>query len=361
MDHEVGRILDYLDDSGQRDNTFVIFSSDHGSQMYDHGIGNDKHNFYDATFRVPLIMRHPGVLPAGETRGFANLLDTTTSILGAAGVQTVPAQMSGFDLYSALKQGEPSPRLVGIGTQYFGHAVVTPRWKLAYWREQDEGRLYDRVNDPEEQVDLYNDPQHYSVRRGLMRALLRWRSRQDNVRYLQTCSGSANFDVCHENKYPGPEPQPPGGVAPAAKMAFGYTMQMNALQAEIDLQNEALAVELDNSFEWPGDGGGEPLECEQIKGAKCNATPGCRYASEGEGCVADECASNKFSALSEKELAKATKKLAKAWKKVAKAQADVDACWSDDCQVTMGKKLKKNTKKFGKLKDAEAYREFVDC
>lgn len=51
-----------------RESTLIIFASDHGTEMYDHGIANDKHNFLDASLRVPLIMRLPGVIAGGIVR-----------------------------------------------------------------------------------------------------------------------------------------------------------------------------------------------------------------------------------------------------------------------------------------------------
>ena len=68
-DAQVGRLLDYLDGRGLRENTLVVFTSDHGQQYFDHGF-NDKHNFYDASWRIPFIISQPKTLPQGETRDF---------------------------------------------------------------------------------------------------------------------------------------------------------------------------------------------------------------------------------------------------------------------------------------------------
>ena len=118
VDHEVGRLLDYLDDRNLTANTLVIFASDHGTELFDHGINNDKHNFLDASLRVPLIMRLPGVLPAGETREFATTLDITASIVAtAAGASAIPREYSGFDLVTPIAAGKSSPRRVGISCE----------------------------------------------------------------------------------------------------------------------------------------------------------------------------------------------------------------------------------------------------
>merc|ERR1712176_1625857 len=87
VDFQVGRMLDFLEAQSLANSTLVIFSSDHGSELFDHGINNDKHNFLDASLRVPLIMRWPGILPMNETRQFATTLDITATILAAAGAE----------------------------------------------------------------------------------------------------------------------------------------------------------------------------------------------------------------------------------------------------------------------------------
>ena len=84
VDHEVGRLLAFLDRRHFTPNTLVIFASDHGTELFDHGINNDKHNFLDASLRVPLIMRLPGVLPRGGTQEFATTLDITATIVATA-------------------------------------------------------------------------------------------------------------------------------------------------------------------------------------------------------------------------------------------------------------------------------------
>jgi len=230
VDAQVGRMLDFLDRRNLADSTLVIFTSDHGTEVWDHGIGNDKHNFFDASLRVPLIMRLPGVLPPNATRQFATTLDVTTTILAAAEAE-VPADYQGFDLFSPISHGEPSPRLVGIATEYRANAVVTPTWKLAYFPEQGEGRLWNRLDDPREQHDLFKstDAATSKARDGLLFALLRWRAQQDPLGYLQATS------------------QPGAATATAT---FNHTMHLTGLDAERALQEDALQYEsmVENAF-----------------------------------------------------------------------------------------------------------------
>ena len=180
-DHQVGRLLDYLDSSGQRENTLVIFTSDHCVQLFDHGF-NDKHNFYDETWRVPFILSQPGVIIQGERIDFAIWNDITATILAAGGAGGEWVQ--GFDLYTPLAQNLPSPRRCAVASVYRSMAIATNRWKLEYFLDENEGRLFDRHQDPSEQVDLYADPAHREVRDQMLRALLTWRGDITNVRYL---------------------------------------------------------------------------------------------------------------------------------------------------------------------------------
>ena len=171
-DEQIGRLIDHLDKSGLRKNTLVIFTSDHGQQYFDHGF-NDKHNWYDESWRIPLILSMPGTLPQGDRREFAIWNDITTTILAAAG--TSCTTMQGFDLFTPLAGGKPSPRTCAVASLYKSCAVATRRWKLEYYLEEGSGRLFDRKNDPKEQSDLYNSTEHAEIRNALLHALLTWR------------------------------------------------------------------------------------------------------------------------------------------------------------------------------------------
>ena len=185
-DEQVGKIMHYLDESGLRENTLVIFTSYHGQQYFDHGF-NDKHNYYDSSWRVPFLMSMPGTIPMGEKREFAISTDVTATILGAAGSDC--ASVQGFDLFTPLKEGKDSPRKCAVATLYKSAALATKRWKLEYYFEEAEGRLFDRKNDPAEQVDLYGNPLYREVRDKMARALLHWRSDICDVEFLVANTG----------------------------------------------------------------------------------------------------------------------------------------------------------------------------
>ena len=112
-------------------------------------------------------------------------------------------------------------------------AVVTPSWKLAYFPEQGEGRMYDRVHDPMEQTDLFANASALGLgaaaaaaaaraRNGLLIALLRWRAQQDAIGYLQLNSKAG---------------------AQTATIAWNHTESVRGIDAEMRLQDDALRFE----------------------------------------------------------------------------------------------------------------------
>lgn len=188
-DHQVARLLDYLDEKGLTENTLVIFTSDHGIDLYDHGFDN-KHVYYDNTWRIPFLMRMPGTLEAGATRDFAIWNDIPTTILGAAGLTS--DTMQGFDLFTPVANGEASPRRCAVGSLYKSCALATKRWKLEYYFEEGTCRLFDREKDPGEYNDLSQSEPHEKLKAVLIEALLRWRADIVDTEFLKAnTNGSA--------------------------------------------------------------------------------------------------------------------------------------------------------------------------
>jgi len=215
VDAQVGRLLQYLDDAGLRENTLIIFTSDHGLELYDHGFHN-KHNYYDESWRVPLIISQPGTLPQGERRDFAIWNDLTATILAAAGASSDTVQ--GFDLYAPLAAGRESPRRAAVSALYLSCALATRRWKLEYYPEEGTGRVFNRIDDPQEQLDLYGDPRYRDVRDGLLHALLTWRAELRDVQFL------------HEHTH---------GNDKVAGRAAAHTHTLRGTDAEFHLQERA--------------------------------------------------------------------------------------------------------------------------
>ncbi|MBS11345.1 MAG: hypothetical protein CME19_07070 [Gemmatimonadetes bacterium] len=188
-DHQVGRMLEYLEEKGLTESTLVIFTSDHGIDLFDHGFSN-KHVYYDNTWRIPFLMRMPGTLAAGETREFAIWNDIAATILGAAGLTS--DTMQALDLFTPLAAGEESPRKCAVSSLYKSCALATRRWKLEYYFEEGTCRLFDREKDPDEYEDLSGSETHAPVRHAMTEALLRWRADIVDTEWLKTrTSGSA--------------------------------------------------------------------------------------------------------------------------------------------------------------------------
>lgn len=177
-DAQVGRLIDYLDISGLRENTLVIFTSDHGQQYFDHGF-NDKHNYYEQSLHVPLIFSMPFRLPQGETRTFASGTDLAPSILGAAGASYLSA--NGFDLFTPLAQGRPLPRCHATASILRSMALVSERWKLEYYIDDQAARLFDLQSDPGETCNLAGQAEYEPIRAALTEALLLWRAQLIDV------------------------------------------------------------------------------------------------------------------------------------------------------------------------------------
>jgi arylsulfatase A-like enzyme len=181
-DAQIGRLIEYLDKTGLRQNTLVIFSSDHGTTLFDHGFKN-KHTYYDSSWRVPLIMSMPGTLPEGQKQDFAIWNDITATILGAAGISS--NTMQGFDLFNPLSENKSSPRKCAVSVHHRQCALATKKWKIIYDYDYNNGRLFDRVNDPQEQHNLYDNPEYKDIQNDLLQALLQWNSELIDVQRLK--------------------------------------------------------------------------------------------------------------------------------------------------------------------------------
>ncbi|HLT59565.1 MAG TPA: sulfatase/phosphatase domain-containing protein, partial [Microlunatus sp.] len=188
IDDEVGRILDVLERQGLAEDTIVIFTSDHGELLGDHQLMLKGPMQYDCSVRVPLLIRHPGRIPAGTViDDLVQWIDLTATFLDAAGTE-----LPGVQGRSLL------PRVTGASTEPVrdwaiceyrdsGHpydpAVHTTmlrhdRYKLVVHHgdpataRQRQGELYDLVADPAELVNLYDDPAHAATRLRLVELLL---------------------------------------------------------------------------------------------------------------------------------------------------------------------------------------------
>ena len=176
LDAQVGRVLDELDRAGLSKNTVVVYSSDQGFFLGDHG-WFDKRWMYEESLRTPLIVRWPGVANAGSRNSDLVMnLDLAETFLDIAGVKK-PASMQGESIVPLLRGVTPRNWRDAIYYQYFEYpgwhavrrqyGVRTQRYKLIHYYETGEWELFDLEKDPEELKSVYDDKSYASVRAGM--------------------------------------------------------------------------------------------------------------------------------------------------------------------------------------------------
>lgn len=193
VDQQVGRILGELERSGKAENTIVIFVSDHGDQLLEHGLP-EKNVFFEASVRVPCLIRYPGRLAPGLRMELIEAVDLLPTVLAWCGIP-IPKCVQGRDLNAAgakpreivfsenvmpevITTGNLNlPFVPGQGVAGVRHPDAkmarTRRWKLNYYPGEG-GELYDLEEDPGETRNLYRDPARQGIVRELTGALLDW-------------------------------------------------------------------------------------------------------------------------------------------------------------------------------------------
>lgn len=185
IDDNLGRLLDYLEASGLAENTVVIYTSDQGFFLGDHG-WYDKRWMYEESLRTPLIVRWPGVVRAGsENQDLVQNLDFAQTFLDMAGAPTAPF-MQGRSLVPLLQGSTPEDWRESIYYHYYEfpavhcvarhYGVRTARYKLIHFYQHDEWELFDLEADPDELRSVYDDPGYADVVRELERELVRLRN-----------------------------------------------------------------------------------------------------------------------------------------------------------------------------------------
>ncbi len=177
VDESVGRILDYLKESGMDENTIVVYTSDQGFYLGEHG-WFDKRFMYEESYRTPLVIKWPGkIRPGSVNTDIVSNLDFAQTFLDAAGLAD-PEDMQGRSMLPLLR-GETDE---GWRTAHYYHyyeypavhsvkrhyGIATDRYKLMhFYYDIDEWELYDLVADPHEMQNFYNDPGYASVQEEL--------------------------------------------------------------------------------------------------------------------------------------------------------------------------------------------------
>ena len=172
IDDNLGRVLDYLDESGLAENTVVIYTSDQGFFLGEHG-WFDKRFMYEESLRTPLIVRWPGVVePGSENHDMVLNLDLPETFLQIAGLE-VPQAMQGRSLTPLLRSESPEDWRTSLYYHYYDYPAIhtvhkhlgvrTQRYKLIHFYELDQWELFDLQEDPREMRSVYDDPDYAEV------------------------------------------------------------------------------------------------------------------------------------------------------------------------------------------------------
>ncbi len=166
LDENVGRILDYLDENGLRENTIVVYTSDQGFYLGEHG-WYDKRFMYEPSMRTPLLLRYPASVKDGlEVTELVQNIDFAPTLLSFAGV-SVPDDMQGLSLLPWLRERPTAVLRDSVYYRYYGteggwhrvrphSGIRTKRYKLiSFAGESEHWELYDLQTDTREQKNLY--------------------------------------------------------------------------------------------------------------------------------------------------------------------------------------------------------------
>ena len=175
VDDQVGRIIDFLEDTGQRENTLVVFTSDHGEMLGDHGLIQKGCRFYEGLVRVPLIFSWPGRIREDvRSSALVELTDKAPTFLDVAGLG-IPERMHGRSLMPILTgAADPNYHRESVRCEYYdaigadpnfhqapdhSHATMfrDERYKFVLYHGHGLGELYDLQEDPDEFENLWDD------------------------------------------------------------------------------------------------------------------------------------------------------------------------------------------------------------
>ncbi len=183
VDKSVGAILDFLKENGLDKNTVVIYASDQGFYLGEHG-WFDKRWMFEQSYRTPLLIRWPGITrPGSINNDMVSNLDLAETFLDIAGVK-IPSDMQGRSMVPVLKGNTPGNWRKVHYYHYYEYpgshmvkrhyGISTERYKLIhYYYDIDEWELYDIKADPDEMKNVYNDPDYFPIRKKLHKILQR--------------------------------------------------------------------------------------------------------------------------------------------------------------------------------------------
>jgi arylsulfatase A-like enzyme len=182
IDEQIGRIIDQLEAKGYLDQTIIIFLSDHGEALGEHGL-IQKWSMYDCVTKVPMILWCPGRFPENERRSqLIQHIDIPAALLEMLGIR-IPSDWETVSLGPDLHNGREyvfsenakngMNRDISLMTMVRNH-----EYKLVHYLDQPFGELYDLQADPEEKSNLWNRAGYEQIQSKLLNRILDWRSQQ---------------------------------------------------------------------------------------------------------------------------------------------------------------------------------------
>jgi arylsulfatase A-like enzyme len=183
LDHEVGRIFQTLEKTGQLDNTLVVFTTDHGELMKHHGFWHKGLFAYDDCQRIPFLVWGAGVKQKGTSQALVNLVDLPKTFLDLAGIP-VPQGMQGESLLPILtgeKESVQDATMIELQAtkKIYQQTLVTDRYKLVLYRDHDWGELYDMQNDPDQYSNLWKKPEFAEVKTELLQKFVQFEMKKE--------------------------------------------------------------------------------------------------------------------------------------------------------------------------------------
>jgi arylsulfatase A-like enzyme len=185
VDDSVGKLLKYLDDTGLAKNTIVVYTSDQGFYLGEHG-WFDKRFMYEESLRTPLVVRWPGVVKPGSVDGqIVSNIDFAPTFLQAAGA-SVPKEIQGRSMMPILRGEDGRDWRKSFYYHFYEdkdgdhhvakhEGVTNGRAKLIHFYTLGEWELYDLVKDPHELRNVYGKPEYAKTQAEMMAELERQR------------------------------------------------------------------------------------------------------------------------------------------------------------------------------------------
>lgn len=178
IDDQVGRIVQALEETGQLENTLIIFMSDHGEMLGDHGIYLKGPHFYEEAVHVPLVLSYPKTFkPGTQYKGLVELLDLAPTLCDVAGIPLEPG-FQGKSLKQICTSGfDPNYHRAFVYSEYYnawthhrsyGTMIRTTDHKIVVYHATGQGELYDLTKDPDEFDNLWDSPEHSKLKLELM-------------------------------------------------------------------------------------------------------------------------------------------------------------------------------------------------